>query len=189
VPLIDLRCTACGHVFEYMRPLADWPSTPSCESCQSSTEQMLLPTGRSTVDPIVVFRAPDGTFRFPGDANGAGAARYARDGFTRIELRGAAEVRRFEKAVNQHEFSRAMRVAENRQRAREAREATNRSELRQRMQSMSRFGRDVARTAMSRNDQKPRESAKEPGFHSDAYSNDRSSREPSYDPRGRRRRD
>lgn len=150
---------------------------------------MLFPSGRPTVDPIVVFRAPDGSFRYPGDANGAGAARYAREGYTRIELRGAAEVRRFERAVNRHEFSRAMRVAENRQKLRESRERDNRSELRQRMQSMSRFGRDVARTAMQRNDQRPRESAKDPGFHSDVYSNDRSSREPSRDAQGRRRRD
>lgn len=106
-----------------------------------------------------------------------------------IELRGAADVRRFEKAMNAHEYSRAMQRVERQQQFREEREKHLRSELRQRMQSFSECGRAIARAAMRRNDEKPREYAKDPGFISEVYSYDRSNRDESRDAQGRRRRD
>lgn len=190
MPLIDLRCSACDHTFEYMRPLAEWPATPVCTACGQPTEQwMPPPRSDRSITAIVVFRAPDGSFRFPGDGSGAQAARYAREGFERVELRGAADVRRFEKVMNAHEYSRAMRRVEVRQQQREAREAQMRSELRQRMQSFSRQGRDIAKAAMAMNDNKPALRAAFPNFHAEVYSFDRSNREESRDERGRRRRD
>jgi hypothetical protein len=173
-----------------MRPLADWPATPACVSCGQPTEQYHPPPrSERSIAAIVVYRAPDGTFRFPGDGSGAQAARYASQGFERVELRGAADVRRFEKVMNAHEYSRAMRRVEVRQAQREARERETRSELRQRMQSFTRFGREVAKAAMTMNDNKPRLRAADPNFHSEVFSYDRSNREESRDERGRRRRD
>lgn len=190
MPLIDCRCTACDHTFEHQRPLADWPNTPACPTCSAPTEQYHPPPRSDrSITAIVVFRAPDGSFRFPGDASGAQAARYAREGFERVELRGAADVRRFEKVMNAHEYSRAMRRVEVRQQQRELREAHTRSELRQRMQSFTRQGRDIAKAAMLMNDRKPALRAAFPNFHAEVYSYDRSNREESRDERGRRRRD
>lgn len=189
MPLIDIKCTN-GHINEVHRALADWPNTPSCPDCSESTEQVHLPKSvRWTPEPVVVFKAPDGTYRFPGDRNGEGAARYERQGFERVELRGVAEVRRFEDRMNRSEFSRACRRAEISQRAREHRETVMRGDLRMQMQSFSRRGRDLARAAFAHNDAKPRERGKEPGFYSEVYSMDRSNRDESRDHQGRRRRD
>lgn len=189
MPLIDVRC-ANGHESEVQRPLAMYPATPACPVCQAATEQYHPPPrARWTVDPVIVFRAPDGTFRFPGDAAGTQAGRYRDQGFEQIELRGHADVRRFEKQMNEREYARAQRRVEIAQHNREIRESRNRSELRHLMQSMTRFGRDVARAAMDRNNQKPGMRAHEPGFRVEAYSEYRSNREESRDSQGRRRRD
>lgn len=189
MPLIDIKC-ANDHIHEVNRPLAMYPQTPPCPTCQSPTEQIHLPKRVAwSCDPVLVFRAPDGTFRFPGDPNGTQVRKYEQDGFERIELRSAADVRRFENQMNQREYARAQRRVERMQEHRENRERMTRSELRRLMQSMTPFGRAVARAAMSRNDQKPRPRASDPGFHVDVFSNYRSNRETSYDPQGRRRRD
>jgi len=189
MPRIDVRCEA-GHVSEVVRPLAQWPQTPPCPTCGAATEQVHLPRQTQwTCDPVVVFKAPDGSFRFPGDPDGKGAHKYAAQGFERIELRGAQDVRRFETLMNKREYSRAARRVEAMQAHREARESVSRSELRRLMESMSERGRSVARAAMRRNDQKPRERATDVGFHVEAFSYDRTNRETSYDPQGRRRRD
>lgn len=186
---IDVRC-ANGHDHEVVRPIADWPKTPVCPTCGDPTEQMILPaTSRSAPDPVVVFKAPDGSFRFPGDPNGLSAAKYAKSGYERLELRGSADVRRFESQMTKQERSIAARKVEKMQQHREMRETQNRGQLRQLMQSMTPFGRAVARAAMRRNDDKPREHTKDPNFVVEAYSFDRSNRDVSRDPDGRRRRD
>lgn len=189
MPRIDVQCFN-DHISEVMRPLAMWPKTPNCPDCGAPTTQIHLPSAiRQAPDPVVVFRGPDGTFRFPGDANGASAARYARDGFERIELRGHADVRRFEKVMNAHEYSRAARRVEHQQQFREQREKHLRGELRQKMQSMSERGRELARVVMRENDRKPRERVQDANFHVEVYSLDRSNRDESRDAQGRRRRD
>jgi len=186
--LIDVVCEQ-GHVSEVVRMAADWPTTPPCPTCQAPTEQTMLPRATQwTVEPVIVYKAPDG-YRFPGDANGRVAKDYEKMGYERVELRGSQEVRRFEKHMNQREFSKAMRKAENEQRARETRESANRSELRHQMKHFSEAGKDLARAAMANNDRRPREYAKSAEFHSDIYSFDRSNREESRDAQGRRRRD
>lgn len=189
MPLIDVRC-ASGHIHEVMRPLAMHPATPPCPTCAAPTEQIFLPPRtRHLIDPVVVFRAPDGSYRFPGDPHGPGAARYAAHGYERVELRSAADVRRFESLMSKREYSRAARRVEAMQANREQRESITRSELRRLMPNMTAFGRQVARAAMARNDAKPRERAKDPGFHLEAFSYDHSNREESRDAQGRRRRD
>lgn len=189
MPRIDVRC-ANGHEHEVLRPIADWPKTPPCPDCGSETEQMMLPpSSRSNADPVIVFQAPDGTFRFPGDPNGLSVKKYEQSGFTRVELRGAADVRRFESQMNKREYSLAMRRVERKQELSEQRESHTRSELRHLMGSMTPFGRALAREAMRRNDNKPREKARDLGFHVDVFSNNRSNRDESRDSSGRRRRD
>lgn len=190
--LIDVRCQSesCGTVFEHVRPLSEWPNTPPCVQCGGPTEQTHLPRQTQwSVEPVVVFRAPDGSYRFPGDAHGQSVKQYEKLGYERQEIRGAAEMRSFERRMNQIEYSRAQRQVEARQRQREEREKVTRSALYEQMKSMSNIGRDVARAAMARNDSKPRERAHAPGFHSEVYAYDRSNRDESRDGSGRRRRD
>jgi hypothetical protein len=190
--LIDVRCVTetCGKVFEHYRPASEWPKTPPCETCGGPTEQAHFPKAVNwTMDPIVVYRAPDGSFRFPGDAHDAGAGKYDRLGYERMELRSAADVRRFESQATAHDSSLAQRRFEQQQAQREAREKTNRSELYRQMPSMTRFGRELARTAIARNDGKPLKRAHAGGVVSEVMSYDRSNREESRGSDGRRRRD
>lgn len=187
--LIDVICAA-GHVSEVYRSIHDWPQTPPCPECQAPTEQTLLPKAvRWTVDPVVVYQTPEGDCRFPGDPNGRSAKYYEKLGYQRLELRDAQDVRRFEKHMNQREYSQAMRRSEAMARMSEEQEKARRSELRNAMQGFSERGKALARAAMRQVDQKPREYAKSTGFHSEVYSFDRSNRAESRDPAGRRRRD
>ena len=191
MPLIDLRCTGPDpHDTEYMRPLAEWPATPPCPVCAAPTTQMHFPRAVSSfIDPIVVYRAPDGSHRFPGDSDGAGARKYDRLGYTRIECRSAVEMHRLEGKMNAHDRAEGQLRVEAHARAREFREKEARSQLRDSMRSMSEYGKDVARAAMRIGDNKPREYTRDPGIHSEALAYDRGNRAESRDPQGRRRRD
>ena len=102
MPNVDLRCTNddCPQErWEFYRSLATWAdSLPPCPTCAGPSYQSLdqsYRTHHAPPDAVVVFQAPDGSFRFPGDGHGLSAAQYARQGFTRIELRSATDVRRF----------------------------------------------------------------------------------------------
>lgn len=192
MPLIDVKCQAktCGVESEAYRPVSDWPKTPPCETCGSETKQTYNPSrSRHSIDPIVVFEAPDGSFRFPGDSSGLSVRRYEKLGYHRVEIRSATDMRRFEKKMNHRERGRMERSADRKQAVREAREHVSRARLRESMQSMSAFGRDVATAAMAKNDAKPVDRNSDPGFHSEVFSYDRSNRDESRDDRGRRRRD
>ena len=108
MPLIDVRCQSCSTVSEVFRPLKDWPKTPACPKCDGSTEQVHLPSGFRTLAPaVVVYKAPDGTFRFPGtsDPHSRTSKKYDALGYERVEARGWAEVRRVEGQVNKHQTS------------------------------------------------------------------------------------
>lgn len=187
--LIDVKC-ANDHIHEVVRLVRDWPATPPCPTCNAPTVQIHLPPRvQWSIDPVIVYRGHDGQFRFPGAPDSPTTRRYDREGFQRIELRSAADVRRFESVMNKHEYSRASRRVERAQQQRELRETHTRSTLRNLMQSMTPFGRALARAAMSRNDDKPRERTKDANFVVEAFSYDRSNREDSRDAAGRRRRD
>ncbi len=187
--LIDVRCES-GHIHEVYRAAADWPATPPCPDCGQPTEQCHLPRQvQWTPDPVVVYRAGDGSFRFPGDPNGLSAKSYDKQGLQRVEIRGAAEMRSFEKQMNKREYSRLARNVERKQEQREKRESEMRAELHYRMKTMSPLGRAVAQVTMARNDAKPRERVGSPEFHSEVYSFSRSNRDDSRDADGRRRRD
>ena len=190
MPLIDVRCLTCEAINEVMRPLSMYPATPECPSCGKPTEQIHLPKRVSwSVDPVIVYEAADGSYRFPGDANSLSAKRYEQQGLRRLEIRGALEMRRFEKHMNAREYRAAERKVEKQQIARAQREQHMRSKLRDDMRNMTAYGKDLARAAMAMNDRRPGPRVGDPGFYNQAYSDDRSNREESRDAQGRRRRD
>ena len=158
------------------------------------------------VDPVVVYQAPDGTFRFPPDTTTSSTAMYDKQGMTRIELRGFADVRRFEKHFNQAEMSQVRRRVEKQQEAFERGESERRSEIRRgleqgfripehdekgqptgRMQTvhLSERGRAIMAASIGMNDRKGGPRVRESGFVNEAYSYDSSNRE--RDSRGRNR--
>ncbi len=192
MPLIDVQCLdeACGHIFEHVRPIAEWPATPPCAKCGSedTDDAHLPPRTVWSVAPVVIFKAVDGTYRYPGEADGVSARKYAADGMERIEVRSATEMRRLEGRLNTHEQQRANQVFERSERAREASEHDRRSGLRDEMRKMTPYGRDLARAAMSQSDSR-RRAPHVVGLHSEVYNVDRSNREDSRDSQGRRRRD
>lgn len=210
--LIDIRCLTCDQLFEVHRAAADWPKTPPCPECGHPTEQAHLPKRvQWTVDPVEVFQAPDGSIRFPGDRNGLSAKNYERQGFKRIEIRGAAEMRSFERFMNKAEYSRAQRTVERQLEARERNESRRSAEIRHGLQQgfripevdpktglrtgnmttvrLSERGRDLMRSSQRQGEARPRPRVSDPGFFSEVYSVDRSNRDDSRDAQGRRRRD
>lgn len=205
--LIDVHCHACDRIEEVNRFAKDWPTTPSCSACGSETEQIHLPSfmrGHS-VDPVVVYQAPDGSFRFPPDTTTSSTAMYDQKGFTRMELRGWADVRRFESQMNASQLSEVRRRVERQQESFELGEKERRSEIRRGLEQgfqvpetddrgrltgrmrtvrLSGRGRDIMRAAIANNDRKGGPKAHEVGFRVEAYSDGSSNRE--ADPRGRR---
>lgn len=205
MPLIDVECEA-GHIVEVYRPLSEYPNTPPCSLCEKTTHQIHLPSymRARSVDPVVVYQAPDGTFRFPPDIETSSTKMYDDQGLTRIELRGWADVRRFEKHMNESEMSQVRRRVEKQQEQFERGESERRSEIRRGLEQgfqipdvdergvatgrmrtvrLSGYGRKVLEHAIANNDRKGGPTAKEVGFRVSAYSDDRSNRD--ADPRRR----
>lgn len=215
--LHDFKCTTCDRVFEDVVDVAQLPVGPPCPTCASLTERIWLPPRvRWTPDAVVVYLAPDGSFRFPGETGGAGCAKYDAMGYQRIEARGFPEVRALEKRMNTSESSHMTRLEERRLELQEQGLSLRRSEIRRGLEQGFRIpearlnprtnevehtgrmttvrmrgqGRDAMRAMMTREDAKgPRRVGTEPGIHIEAYSNDRSNREESRDARGHRHRD
>jgi hypothetical protein len=157
--VIDIRCVSCDALAEVVRPASEWPNTPPCPACGAATEQIHLPKGYSfQSDPVVVYRSPDGSFRVPGDVNGPGAAKYEKLGYTRIEARTFAEVRRLEADMNRYDTAHAAPLLDRLQARREGQERERRSELFHKMASFSPQMRDLARHVIEKNNRKPKRS-------------------------------
>jgi hypothetical protein len=213
--LIDCRCLSCGVVSEAFRLAADWPKTPHCPSCGADTEQTHLPKHVSTYVPaVVVFKAPDGTFRVPGETDGSAVAKYEQLGYTRIDARGFSEVRRLEQQMNAQQASAIRQRIERHAEAHEAAQKARRSEFhnglangmvipetvelpngqvvrtgRLRTVRLSAQGRDLARVAIARTNAKGGPKSYDPGCHIEVYSYDRSNRDESRNANGKRYRD
>lgn len=210
MPMIDFFCRSCDLPFEAFRSVHS-QELPPCPKCEGPTERHWIPArvSQSSADPVVVFKAPDGSYRFPGTSTGLSAANYTQQGFERIELRGWTEARKFEKVMNKAEFSKICRRVERQQAAQEEGERRRRSDFHHGLhhglpipevdQDGNRTGRmqvvrlgaqskDIARIIMDRNNGK-RVRVYDPGFHIEVYSQDRSNREDSRDARGKRHRD
>jgi hypothetical protein len=208
VPLYDLRCvdSNCNVLFETYIALTEWPKNPSCPKCSGPTEKDLnrRPVDRGTVDPVVIYQAPDGTFRFPPDISSSSTAMYEGKGYQRIELRGWTDVRRFESHMNKAELSNVRRRVEQQAERHERMESERRSEIRRGLEQgfqvpetddrgrptgrlktvrLSPRGRAIMQAAIDNNDRKGGPRAHDPGFHVEAYSQDRSNRD--ADPRRR----
>jgi Zinc ribbon domain. len=208
MPLHDIACSddSCATRFEAYVSLADYPASPACPKCGGATYRAMSRRApdRGTVDPVVAYQAPDGTFRFPPDISTSSTAMYDKLGYTRIELRGWTDVRRFEKHMNQAELSNVRRRVEKQQEQHERAESERRSEIRRgldqgfqvpeqddrgrltgRMKTvrLSPRGRAIMQAAIANNDRKGGPRAHDPGFRVEAYSNDRNNRDP--DPRRR----
>jgi hypothetical protein len=210
----DFQCETCDLTFEADVEVEQLPAGPPCKTCQSSTVRVFLPpASRWTPDAVVVYRAPDGSFRFPGDTGGISAAKYDRLGYERIEARGFAEVRTLERRLNAHEQSQLRRAEDRRLEYAEHVDSQRRSEIRRQLDQgfripetvlrggqvvqtgrmttvhLSARGRDAMRAAAESNDRKGHRRIGETGIHVDAYSNTRSNRDESRGADGRRRRD
>lgn len=207
MPLYDFQCQtdACQTIFEGYVSLADYPLNLTCPRCGGETAKYHMRRSASAPsEPVVVYQAPDGTFRFPPDVSTASTAMYDQQGFTRIELRGWSDVRRFESHMNQHELSQVRRRVERQCEQHEASESARRAEIRRCLDQgfrvpevdergrptgrtttieLSGFGRKVLQAAMDNNDRKGGPRARDSGFFVEAYSMDRSNRE--ADPRRR----
>ncbi len=187
MPLYEYQCTSepCSLIFEEYRPVSDHQKIVPCPRCQLPSHRVYLPSApRSEAPSVVVHRAPDGSYRFPGSPD----ARMP-EGYTRVELRGWQEVRRFEKEVNKRQFSEICRRVERQQSAIEEGERRRRSDLYAAMGSFSNRNKALARLVIERNNRKGHPQTYEPGFYVEAFSQDRSSREPHRDPEGRKTRD
>lgn len=208
MPLYNFRCEdeSCDVFFEGYVSLQDWPKTLPCPKCSGPTakDHVRRAVDRGVPDPVVVYQAPDGTYRFPPDTTSLSTKMYDDLGYTRHELRGWKDVRRFETQMNKFEMSQVRRRVERQQEQYEASEKARRSEIRRgleqgfqipetdergrptgRMQTvrLSPRGRDIMQAAIEMNDRKGGPTAKEVGFHVEVYSHDRSNRAP--DPRRR----
>ncbi len=202
MPLIDVECPD-GHVREVYRHNSEWPNCPPCPACEKPTQQVILPSYMKghNVDPVVVYQAPDGSMRFPPDTTTLSTAEYDKKGYTRIELRGWTDVRRFEKHMNASERSQIQRRIERQQEAFEASESARRSEVRRGIEQgiiipvtddkgrvvgqqtvrLTEYGKAIMRAAMDNNDRKGGPKGYDPGFRVESYSEDRSNRD--ADPR------
>lgn len=191
MPLIDIQCASdADHVHEVNRPIADWPSTPPCPTCGSPTTQLLQPRRVSwSLDPIVVYRAPDGSYRYPGDTAGPGATKYDTAGYERIEIRSAQDARRVEGQINAYEGALMRQRQERECEMRERGESARRSDLHASMKSMSNLGRAVAHAAMARSNAVNHRRSTDPGVFIEVLSMDRSNRDAGRRADGKRQRD
>lgn len=213
MPLIDVRCQSCETVSEVHRPLAMHPATPVCPKCDGATEQIHLPRSARVNPPaVVVYKCPDGTFRFPGDDSDQSltAKRYAELGYERVEARGWAEVRRVEQQVSKQQASEIRRRVERQCEQHERQLSERRGEIRRSLEQgfqmpetdsrgrptgrmrtvrFSEEARGLMKAAMERNDSRPGPKSFDSGFHVSVYSDDRSNRDDARRPDGKRGRD
>lgn len=207
------KCGSCGHIFEQFRRMADFDQYPPCPKCDGESAKHYLPSGASLNAPaVVVYKTPDGTFRFPGDTNpnGRTAKQYSDLGYERVELKGWADVRRMEGQVSKQQASEIRQRVERQCEMRERSMSDRRSEIRRSLEQgfvmpetdekgretgrtkvvrMGQEARDFVRAAVERNDGKPRPREFESGFHVDVYSQNRGNRDEGRRPDGKRWRD
>ena len=215
MPIYVRKCAdeSCDHYFELTLPMAayDADAPNPCPKCGHVSLRGYLPAhvSASNTEPIIVFKAEDGTYRYPGDPSGLSAHNYEKLGYARVELRGWADVRRFERDVNTRQASEIARRVERQLEAHEISVKARRSEIlnglrnsfvipevvdgrrtgRMKTVRMSAAGADIMRASMARNDRKPVPRSYSPEFHSEVYSFDRGSRDESRRSDGKRYRD
>lgn len=152
MPLYDYKCPN-GHIFEAYSRLSEEPI--ACRECSQPAMITLLSisgVGQQNAqhfDPVVVFRDPDGEYRFPGQSSDPTPR-----GCERVELRTIAEVRSFEKRMNDSERRKYQSHKEVESHYWNEKRSASRADLREQMRHMSPFGRDFAELAMRKGDRK-----------------------------------
>ncbi len=173
----DFRCPKCAKVFESMVP---WEQEEEACECGAQARRVFISRREyraQSFDPVLVYRDRRGHFRFPGRNSGPVPA-----GYEPVLLHTTAEVRNFERQMNQTERDRYM-VHQERQEA-TYREfiSSRRSELRQRLHHMSPYGRAIAEAAIRQNDNTPScDTRFDAQFHLEAFSFDASNRDAQND--------
>jgi hypothetical protein len=161
-------CPECGHEIQ----IGDFPF---CEPGGGHSPARSV--NASLFDPVVIHRDAAGNIRYP--ANGSAPVP---EGYQRVELRTVHEVRKFEAEVNQREHAASDQHLSAREKQFSEKQAANRRELRTAMDGMSNYGRDFAREAIERGNNR-RAQTREVGFHLDVFSNNSSNREVHRDER------
>lgn len=162
-------CRECGGELH----VGDWPY------CQGDPRKHVPADGRFAqgFDPPVIARDAAGNIRYLMNSQAP-----IPEGYQRVELKTIHDVRRFEREVNDRERAAADRHLSAREKQFSEKQAINRRELRTAMDGMSNYGRDFAREAIERgNNRRPQ--TREVGFHLDVFSNDSSNREVHRDER------
>lgn len=214
MPNYGQKCTNedCGFIFNDLRPMSQSHVLPPCPKCGTATETEYSPITRfeSNAPAVIVFKTPDGSYRYPGQSDGLSVDNYVKLGYERVELRGFADVRRFERDVNTQQGREIAERAERqmishlegtRRRRSEVyngmangfvipvRDPRTGQQIGTKVVKLSPAGLDTMRNAMKEMDSREGPRAREAGFHVDAYSNDRSNRDESRRADGKRYRD
>jgi len=156
MPNYQFECEQ-GHSFQKFLPLEVWDTlkpgqklTVPCEECGSSARQDFLPRGTdSTITPFVYYLNAAGEVRIPGASN-----LPTPPGHTRCEVTTLGELRRLEGRCSREEQSKLSARKELQEYYESQEIAENRRELRAAMEHMSPAGRDFARLAMERNNER-----------------------------------
>lgn len=140
-------CPDCGKIVH----VGDWPFCPH-ESVRRTY---------GSIEPIVVFRAADGSIRIPGSNTKA-----TPEGCERIEIRDIQTLSKFDSHYREQLRRENSDLRAIHDQAYTEVEKINRSSLRQAMQHMTPFGRALAEHAMRQNDarRRPRGEEFEGGF-------------------------
>lgn len=148
-------CSDCKKELQH----GDWPF------CNGTGEHgSVFEVNAQRFDPVVVFKSADGRVRTPGRSDAP-----TPEGFARVELKTVREIRAFERQMNMSEHSKHEASREKDSRACEAARTQLRGELRMAMQGMSNEGRDFARLAMERTNNRKKERF-DAGFRVEAFS-------------------
>lgn len=194
MPLYEYECTddACHWIFEQVRRISEREDPPPCPKCAAPTARIYLPSrlyaNACNIDPVVVHRAADGTYKMPGRSDAPVTA-----GYERVELRSIRDIERFEREVNTQHTSLIGRRVEHEQARFEANQAVRRARLRHAITHgftmkdsdgktvtfgpMSARGRLFAEQALKRGESFTVQSY-EPGFRVDILHHDAHNREP-----------
>lgn len=154
---------------------------PICKKCYCTGEWPWCPHGfkegySRALEPVVVFRSPDGRIRIPG----SNSARTPK-GYERVELTTLPAIRKFESEYKEKLRSESSDLRAIHEEGFHEFQKRARSELRQAMQHMTPAQRRVAELAMARNDARPSRRAEdfEGGFQVLNY--DQANRDPQVD--------
>lgn len=191
MPLYEFQCRGKdNHVFDELLPVDRRDDVIKCRFCRAkaSRERIVLrgfsareeQARAQSFTPPVVYKAKDGTYRFPGSPNSKETRRLEARGFERVELRDTRSIRKFESEMNTLERQKYQAFQAGRERLyRDQRKISRDSKEWQSAYSrMTPKEREFADYAMKQNDQKQfAERSFDAGFNIQAFSYDSSNRE------------